>query len=526
MKDPAPADCFAPSYTAARVLFLHACATAGGALESHRHPLSGPAGEPLFLDEARFGPPDARRVVFIASGTHGVEGFCGSAIQTFLLRDGLAGRLPADVALVLVHAVNPWGFAWSRRVNEDNVDVNRNFVDHTTAYPANPDYDRLDAVINPARLDADTIAAGTAALTQFREERGLDAMYGALAGGQYGHPHGTQYGGRAPVWSNRTLRNIWARHAAGSDVAVYIDLHSGLGASGVGDILQTAPDASIETRVAKAWWPEVIRSAPDRSVNPALLTGLTGPAFTAALAPVPAVAITLEFGTVDLSEVMFAVQADNWLQHHGTRDSEAGRRITERMRAAFLVDADDWKTDVCQRARDVVDRGLAGVATYAADPPGEGAPHVRPAHAADAEVLVAFAQAMARETENLELDLPTARAGVGTLLDDPARGRVFVVDVAGEVVATLMLTDEWSDWRNGLFWWIQSVYVSPPHRRRGHYRRLHEHVQALATRDPDVYGIRLYVEHENHSAQSTYRALGMRETPYRLYEQKTRGSAQ
>ena len=85
-----------------------------------------------------------------------------------------------------------------------------------------------------------------------------------------------------------------------------------------------------------------------------------------------------------------------------------------------------------------------------------------------------------------------------------------------------MLTLEWSDWRNGMFWWIQSVYVRPEHRRRGHYRRLHEHVRALAARDPGVCGMRLYVEHENRSAQATYRALGMSETAYRLYEQTVR----
>jgi ribosomal protein S18 acetylase RimI-like enzyme len=129
---------------------------------------------------------------------------------------------------------------------------------------------------------------------------------------------------------------------------------------------------------------------------------------------------------------------------------------------------------------------------------------------------------MARETEALELDLPTLRAGVAALLADATLGRVLMLEDGGEVVATLMLTQEWSDWRDGMFWWIQSVYVSPAHRRRGHYRRLHDHVVALAARDPSVCGIRLYVEHENRNAQATYRALGMHETAYRLYEQSTR----
>jgi len=147
---------------------------------------------------------------------------------------------------------------------------------------------------------------------------------------------------------------------------------------------------------------------------------------------------------------------------------------------------------------------------------------VRPAEARDHETLVGFAAAMARETEGKALDEPTLRAGVAALLADPARGRTFVVESDGAVVASLMLTFEWSDWRNGWWWWIQSVYVAPAARRRGHYRRLHEHVRAEAARQPDVCGLRLYVETDNRGAQATYRTMGMREAAYRIYEQATR----
>jgi ribosomal protein S18 acetylase RimI-like enzyme len=147
---------------------------------------------------------------------------------------------------------------------------------------------------------------------------------------------------------------------------------------------------------------------------------------------------------------------------------------------------------------------------------------IRAAEAADLEVLVGFAQAMARETEGKHLDDATLRPGTATLLADPSLGRCFVVESKGEVVASLMLTTEWSEWRNGLFWWIQSVYVRPGERGRGHYRRLHEHVRALAAQDPRVCGLRLYVERENSGAQATYRALGMEETQYLVFEEATR----
>ena len=149
---------------------------------------------------------------------------------------------------------------------------------------------------------------------------------------------------------------------------------------------------------------------------------------------------------------------------------------------------------------------------------------IRAALPADRPLLVRFAIAMARETEGKELDADTLERGVAALLADPRKGRTFVLEETGAAVATLMLTTEWSDWRNGWFWWIQSVYVEPASRGRGHYRRLHEHVRALAAAQPDVYGLRLYVERENAGAQATYRALGMHETHYRLFEEATRKS--
>ena len=150
------------------------------------------------------------------------------------------------------------------------------------------------------------------------------------------------------------------------------------------------------------------------------------------------------------------------------------------------------------------------------------AAHVREATPADRDFLVDCASAMALETEHKELDLPTLRAGVAALLDDATRGRVFVAEVSGAPAATLMLTYEWSDWRNGFFWWIQSVYVVPAQRRRGLYRLLHEHVRELAARTDGVYGLRLYVERDNADAQQTYRRMGMEETAYRIYEEPVR----
>jgi ribosomal protein S18 acetylase RimI-like enzyme len=144
---------------------------------------------------------------------------------------------------------------------------------------------------------------------------------------------------------------------------------------------------------------------------------------------------------------------------------------------------------------------------------------IRLATPADAAALTEFNAAMALETEAKELLPEVVGAGVQSLLANPASGFYVIADEGGRAVASLMITREWSDWRNGSFWWIQSVYVRPEWRRRGVYKRLYRHIQELAAQDPSVCGFRLYVERENGRAQATYRALGMKETRYLVFEE-------
>ncbi len=145
---------------------------------------------------------------------------------------------------------------------------------------------------------------------------------------------------------------------------------------------------------------------------------------------------------------------------------------------------------------------------------------IRPATAADTDVLVDFQQAMAEETEDKGLNTARLRSGISYLLEHPSEGFYLVAEADGMAAGSLMVTFEWSDWRNGRFWWIQSVYVHADHRRRGVYSALHEAIREQARTDPQGCGIRLYVEKENTAAQATYQALGMIETHYRLYEEE------
>lgn len=147
-----------------------------------------------------------------------------------------------------------------------------------------------------------------------------------------------------------------------------------------------------------------------------------------------------------------------------------------------------------------------------------GAMKIRKARLADCAVIADFNSRLAWETEQLRLDSQTIRRGVRAALKDASKGTYFVVDHEGAVVGQLLITYEWSDWRNGNFWWIQSVYVAAEHRQAGVFRGLFAHVQKLAQARRDVCGLRLYVEKNNNRAQRSYTKLGMTKTHYEIFE--------
>lgn len=151
--------------------------------------------------------------------------------------------------------------------------------------------------------------------------------------------------------------------------------------------------------------------------------------------------------------------------------------------------------------------------------PGRGDTSVREAGPGDLEIIAAFNAALASETEGKALDPATLRSGVARALRDPGRLRYWVAESGGRVVGQAAITREWSDWRDGWLWWFQSVYVRPEARGRGVFRALHGAIRSAALAEPDVIGLRLYVEQANDRAQRTYQALGMRPGGYQVFEE-------
>jgi len=144
---------------------------------------------------------------------------------------------------------------------------------------------------------------------------------------------------------------------------------------------------------------------------------------------------------------------------------------------------------------------------------------LRAARPEDADTIAGFNVAMALETEDKALDPNVTTRGVNALLSDPGKGCYWVAEIDGRIVGQLMITYEWSDWRNGVVWWIQSVYIPPEFRRQGVFRQLYEHVRKQVQNDPEACGIRLYVEKDNHRAQATYESLGMSGDKYLVMEE-------
>ena len=248
------AESFSATYAEARAKFREAVQEAGGALEAFANPNRGPDNGDLSTDVAWFGPKSAEKVLVMVSGTHGVEGFCGSGAQVDWLRRGEQTTLPAGTAALLVHAINPFGFAWLRRVTEENVDLNRNWVDFAEPLPQNPGYDELATTAVPEIWNAESQAASNRVLRAYAAEHGPMALQQALSGGQYRHPNGVFYGGDGPSWARRTQEAIYADYLGNAGRIAIIDYHTGLGPWGYAEPIMSDRAGSAGHDRGLAWF--------------------------------------------------------------------------------------------------------------------------------------------------------------------------------------------------------------------------------------------------------------------------------
>lgn len=356
-------DYFPADYRAGRAAFRAAAEAAGARLETYPSGSTGPDGDPVFTDVALLGRPDAPHLLLCNSATHGVEGFCGSGVFTGWLASGEAAKLPDNVRVVLIHALNCHGFAWLRRVTEENVDLNRNFVDHANGHPENREYGKLHETVLPEEWTDRTVAGMTEKLERYANEHSLYRLQSVLTGGQYDHSDGIFYGGRAPTVAHRRFMEIADAHVIGARHVLFLDWHTGLGPYGTAELMgMTRPGSDHGNRVS-AWFRSGLATPSEGQSSSAALTGTIGSGLRRRLSETDTgiTSLTVEFGTYPMREVLMPLIADNWLHAKGDPDSDLGRTIKAQVRRALYPDEDDWKELVWVRGRQILRRGVRGL---------------------------------------------------------------------------------------------------------------------------------------------------------------------
>lgn len=354
-----PADLFAPTYREARGRLLEAARPASALVTSHRHPGPSPDDSPLYTDVVRVGPHEARQILLIISGTHGVEGFAGSAIQIAALHAVRTQSLPRDTALILIHALNPYGFAWCRRVDAQNIDVNRNLLDHDAAAPDNSDYELLHGLLCPQEWSEATRSHGARTLADFQARRGRASLENALARGQRSHDDGLFYRGRGPSWSIQLLRSTLASTVMHSDRIVLLDVHTGLGSYGGCQLICGIEEGSSRVAAVRRWLGDAAlffgaASGFER------MAGAIDSGAAALLDGIEVTPVTVEFGTLPTLDVLQALRADNWLHRHHARP-DLNHPIKQDMRRTFDPQDEDWRELVLLRGRQVIARAFQGL---------------------------------------------------------------------------------------------------------------------------------------------------------------------
>lgn len=356
------AEYFSADYASARERFRAAAARAAAAMTSYPLPdHRGPGGEELTLDVARLGGTQAQSALLLIAGTHGVEGLAGSGCLVGLLEDRLHEALPASCCLVLLHAINPYGFAWLRRVTEDGVDLNRNFVDFSRPLPSSETYERLHELLVPTDWHGEARRTADAALAALIQQQGMAALQAAVTGGQYTRPGGLFYGGVRESWSARTLMRV-LREILPVSVRrlALLDLHTGLGPPGYGEPILDAGDSRARERALRWFGPDVRDLSAGESVS-ARLTGTMARGIERARPELELTLIGLEFGTRPVMEVLTALRADHWLHSHGGNDATVAAQIRRQMREAFYCDTAAWQAAVYGRTADLAFRALRGL---------------------------------------------------------------------------------------------------------------------------------------------------------------------
>ncbi|MFD2053704.1 M14 family metallopeptidase [Mesorhizobium calcicola] len=352
---------FSAHYQEARHKFREAAIRVGAKPLQYRHCGFGPNGEELTTDVALVGDIALPNLVIVTAGLHGVEGFCGSGCLIGILEQRLLAERNGDTAVLLVHALSPHGFAYLRRVDECNVDLNRNFIDHAKPLPRNDEYRKLHDLVVPQCWEGPSRETAEVAIRSYVEQNGHQAFISALTKGQYEFPDGMFFGGLSPAFSNMLWRRLLKLYDSQHERICVIDVHSGLGPRGYGEIQFEGRSSDLESMQAQAWYRNEVTVPDNGSSSSAALTGYSAVAVAETLPRAERICVTLEFGTQELEQVLCALRGDHWLHAKAPNDELLRREIKQGIRNAYYCDDGVWKLDVVGRAAEVFISSLRGI---------------------------------------------------------------------------------------------------------------------------------------------------------------------
>lgn len=357
---------FPDTYARARKHFRDAAASLGAELEAHSIHQRGPNGEDLCVDVAILSGPRPERTLIISSGLHGIEGALGSAVQTAMLREWAARResLPTT-RCVLLHALNPFGYAWRRRVNEMNVDLNRNLLLEGQAFSGSPPgYGALEPLLNPKRAPSrwEPVALKFAIAIL---RHGMPALKQSVASGQYDYPQGLFYGGERPSRTSEILTANFERWLANSSAVMHLDFHTGLGAAANCKLLIDSSLGPLQRQRLSRWFgPDSFEDAHAEGMAYTVRGGF-GPWCMARRRGRDYLFATAEFGTYAPTRVLAGLRAENQAQHWAAPESASTELAKRQLLELFCPRSARWRSQALAQGVQFVQRAIVGLTSDA-----------------------------------------------------------------------------------------------------------------------------------------------------------------
>ncbi len=354
------------TYDECRARFRRAATAAGLVVDSHGIAARGPDGQQLTIDVVAFGARRPRRALLLLSGVHGVEGFIGSALQCDLVGRLDPTQLPGDMAVVVVHAVNPWGMAWWRRQNESNVDLNRNWRRDDQTLAHNDAYDLIHPLACPDTADLPTVEGLFASAGRLVSERGVAWVRDGITSGQYRHPDGLHYGGDRTEESTAVVERLVTERLSSARRVLTIDIHTGHGPRGeITFLSDQAPGSPQDEFLATRFGLARVEATVD---NPEATTGTKSGQMANGIRQLLDGAVcfasSMEIGTARDDEQLVATYQEQWVHRHGDRDDPDHFAVIWAYRCCFTPDDAEWESQAMTAGRVQLTNAVSAVADW------------------------------------------------------------------------------------------------------------------------------------------------------------------